>query len=69
MNSLFHGLSDLCQAFHTNATTLFTPFLYTVVLYGMILLVEAFTHYELAVTINGKKCTKSRSPARLWQLQ
>jgi hypothetical protein len=66
MNSLFLGLSDLCQAFHT---TLFVPFLYTVVLYGMILLVEAFTHYKLAVTINGKKCTKSRSPAGLWQLQ
>jgi hypothetical protein len=60
-------LSDLCQAFHTNTTILFAPFLYTVVLYGMILLVEAFTHYKLA--INGKKCTKSWSPARLWQLQ
>ena len=49
MNSLFLGLSDLCQAFHTNTTTLFAPFLYTVVLYGMMLLVEAFTHYKLAV--------------------
>jgi citrate lyase beta subunit len=49
MNSLILGLSDLCQAFHTNTATIFTPFLYTVVIYGRMLLVEAFTHYKLAV--------------------
>ena len=49
MNSLFLGLSDICQAFHTNTATLFTPFLNTVAIYGMMLLVEAFTHYKLDV--------------------
>jgi citrate lyase beta subunit len=49
MNSLFLGLSDLCQAFHTNTATLCAPFLYTVAIYGMMLLVEAFNHYKLDV--------------------
>ena len=56
MNSLFLGLSDLCQAFHTKTTTLFAPFLYTVALYGMMLLVEAFTGYKQDA--NGRKGKK-----------